>query len=72
MNAVRVIISSVKNRAYTVGSLDSQSQYFEYVNIWDFTVEKIPRNKEAAAAKVVGSNPPPVPFLLFWYTTVLN
>jgi hypothetical protein len=51
------IISSVKNRAYTVGSLDSQSQYFEYVDIWDLTVEKIPHNKEAAAAEVVGSNP---------------
>jgi hypothetical protein len=39
-NAVREIISSVKNRAYTVGSLDLQTQYFEYVDIWDLTVER--------------------------------
>jgi hypothetical protein len=46
-----------KYRVYGVGSYDPQSQYFAYVDIWELTVEKIPHNKEAAAAEVVGSNP---------------
>jgi hypothetical protein len=33
---------------YNVDSYDLQSQYFEYVDIRDLTVEKIPHNKEAA------------------------
>jgi hypothetical protein len=47
----------VKYSAYGVGSYDSQSQYFPYVDILNLTVEKIPYNIEAAAAEVVGSNP---------------
>jgi hypothetical protein len=31
-------------------SLQPQSQYFEYVNIWDLTVQKILHNIQAAAA----------------------
>jgi hypothetical protein len=48
---------SVKYSAYGVGSYDSQSQYFPYVDILNLTVEKIPYNIEAAAAEVVGSTP---------------
>jgi hypothetical protein len=40
-NVVSQIISSVKNRAYTVGSYDLQSQYFAYVDIRDLPMEKI-------------------------------
>jgi hypothetical protein len=47
----------VKYSAYGVGSYDSQSQYFPYVDILNLTVEKIPYNIEAAAAEVVGSTP---------------
>jgi hypothetical protein len=47
----------VKYSAYGVGSYDSQSQYFPYVDILNLTVEKIPYNIEAGAAEVVGSNP---------------
>jgi hypothetical protein len=48
----------VKYSAYGVGSNDSQSQYFQYVDLLNLTVEKIPYNIEAAAAAVVGSNHP--------------
>jgi hypothetical protein len=54
-NAVKFI--SVKYSAYGAGSYDSQSQYFPYVDILNLTVEKIPYNREAATAEVVGSNP---------------
>jgi hypothetical protein len=47
----------VKYSAYGVGSYDSQSQYFPYVDILNLTVEKIPYNIEAAAAEVVDSTP---------------
>jgi hypothetical protein len=47
----------VKYSAYGVGSYDSQSHYFPYVDILNLTVEKIPYNIEAAAAAVVGSTP---------------
>jgi hypothetical protein len=47
----------VKYSAYGVGSYDSQSPYFPYVDILNLTVEKIPYNIEAAAAEVVGSTP---------------
>ena len=47
----------MKYSAYGVGSYDSQSQYFPYVDILNLTVEKIPYNIEAAAAEVVGSTP---------------
>jgi hypothetical protein len=47
----------VKYSAYGVGSYDSQSQYFPYVDILNLTVEKIPYNIETAAAAVVGSTP---------------
>ena len=47
----------MKYSAYGVGSYDSQSQYFPYVDILNLTVEKIPYNIEAAAAAVVGSTP---------------
>jgi hypothetical protein len=47
----------VKYSAYGVGSYDSQSQYFPYVDILNLTVEKIPYNIEAAAAEVMGSTP---------------
>jgi hypothetical protein len=47
----------VKYSAYGVGSYDSQSQYFPYVDILNLTVEKIPYNIEAAAAEIVGSTP---------------
>jgi hypothetical protein len=47
---------SVKYSAYGVGSYDSHSPYFPYVDILNLTVEKIPYNIEAAAAEVVGSN----------------
>jgi hypothetical protein len=48
---------SVKYSAYGVGSYDSHSPYFPYVDILKLTVEKIPYNIEAAAAEVVGSTP---------------
>lgn len=48
----------MKYSAYGVGSYDSQSQYFPYVDILNLTVEKIPYNIEAAAAAVAGSNHP--------------
>ena len=47
----------MKYSAYGVGSYDSQSQYFQYVDILNLTVEKILYNIEAAAAEVVGSTP---------------
>jgi hypothetical protein len=47
----------VKYGAYGVGSYDSHSPYFPYVDILKLTVEKIPYNIEAAASEVVGSNP---------------
>ena len=47
----------MKYSAYGVGSYDSQSQYFPYVDILNLTVEKIPYNIEAAAAAVVVSTP---------------
>jgi hypothetical protein len=47
----------VKYSVYGVGSYDSHSPYFPYVDILNLTVEKIPYNIEAAAAEVVGSNP---------------
>ena len=47
----------MKYSAYGVGSYDSQSQYFPYVDILNLTVEKIPYNIEAAAAEVVASTP---------------
>ena len=47
----------MKYSAYGVGSYDSQSQCFPYVDILNLTVEKIPYNIEAAAAAVVGSTP---------------
>ena len=47
----------MKYSAYGVGSYDSQSQYFPYVDILNLTVEKIPCNIEAAAAEAVGSTP---------------
>jgi hypothetical protein len=47
----------VKYSAYGVGSYDSQSHYFPYVDILNLTVEKIPYIIVAAAAEVVGSNP---------------
>ena len=47
----------MKYSAYGVGSYDSQSQYFPYVDILNLTVEKIPYNIEAAAAEIVASTP---------------
>ena len=42
--------TKVKNRAHIVCPYNPQSQYFEYVNIWDLTVQKILHNIQAAAA----------------------
>ena len=47
----------MKYSAYGVGSYDSQSQYFPYVDKLNLTVEKIPYNIEAAAAEVMDSSP---------------
>jgi hypothetical protein len=47
----------VKYTAHCVGSYDLQNQYFAYVDMWDLAVEKVPHNKEAAAADVVGPTP---------------
>jgi hypothetical protein len=64
----------VKYSAYGVGSYDSQSQYFPYVDKLNLTVEKIPYNIEAAAAEVVGSNNPTrsISFILVIYGIELN
>jgi hypothetical protein len=65
-------IISVKYRAYSLGSYDSQSQYFAYVDIWNLTVQEIPHNKEAAAAEIVGSNNPTRSISFCEVITVLN
>jgi hypothetical protein len=43
----------VNYRAYILCPYNPQSQYFEYVNIWDLTVQKILHNIQAAAARSV-------------------
>jgi hypothetical protein len=56
-NAVREKISYVKNRAYGVGSLDSQSQY---LSMWTYGISQWNRfltTKNLCLAEVVGSTP---------------
>jgi hypothetical protein len=70
---VREKISYVKNRAYGVGSLDSQSQY---LSMWTYGISqwnRFPTTKKLCLAKVVDSTPHPVHYYQssrIWYCFV--
>jgi hypothetical protein len=72
-DAVREKISYVKNRAYGVGSLDSQSQY---LSMWTYGISqwnRFPTTKKLCLAEVVDSTPHPVHYYQssrIWYCFV--